>query len=218
MKTSRIVLTGVAGPLPEAASRRADGPVPNAREARPRAGDVGRRDLGRSAARWRAAARTWRAGVAAAALPPILLATAVVLSASASRSFQSTDPESQVRAAVVGTLEAWRKGDFEALAGHYGEDARGFFLQGSPLARGFNAAALQMAWDAGLRADVSVRDLDVQVHGDVAASVAYVDGTLTLPGGAPPISGTWRYSEVRTSSDGAWKVVQYHFSRLAETP
>lgn len=218
MKTSRVVLTRVAGPLTEAASRRANGPASNAKEARPCAGDAGRRDLGWRAARRRAAIRTRRAGVAAAALLPILLATAVVLSASASRPFQSAGPESQVRAAVVETLEAWRKGDFEALAGHYGEDARGFFLQGAPLARGFNAAALQMAWDAGLRADVSVRNLDVQVHGDVAASVAYVDGTLTLPGGAPPISGTWRYSEVRTGSDGAWKVVQYHFSRLAETP
>lgn len=195
---------------------RADGPARGRANAPPsRAGESRRRAASRP---WGAAVPTWRAAIAGAALASILLAGAAVLSASASGSFQSADPESQVRAAVVGTLEAWTAGDFEALAGHYAEDARGFFLQGAPLARGFDAAALQLAWDAGLRADVSVRDLDVQVHGDVAATVAYVDGTLTLPGGAPPISGTWRYSEVRTGRDGAWKVVQYHFSRLAATP
>lgn len=158
------------------------------------------------------------AGVAVAVLAPGLLGAAAVLSTGATRPDQARDPESQVRAAVVAALEAWTTGDFESLAGHYRPDARGFFLEGAPLARGFDATALQLAWDAGLRADMSVRDLDVQVHGETAASVAYVDGTLAMPGGEPPIAGTWRYSEVRIASDGAWKVVQYHFSRLAETP
>ena len=153
--------------------------------------------------------------VALAGVP--LLAAAAALSAGASRPpSQSPGAEPQVRAAVEATLEAWTNGDFESLAGHYHDQARGFFLEGAPLARGFNAAALQMAWDAGMRAEVSVRDLDVQVYGDAASSVAYVDGTLSLPGGQPPITGTWRYSETRVASDGAWKVVQYHFSRLAE--
>lgn len=161
----------------------------------------------------------WRGSVAAAAvLAPTLVATAAALSAGAARSVQSVASEPQVRAAVVATLEAWTTGDFESLADQYHHDARGFFLEGAPLARGFNPTALQMAWDAGLRADVSVRDLDVQVHDGAAVAVAYVDGTLSLPGDQPPITGTWRYSETRIASDGAWKIVQYHFSPLADVP
>lgn len=159
-----------------------------------------------------------RRGVVAAVWAPVFVAVAAVLSAGATRPIQSPAPESQVRAAVVATLDAWTTGDFESLASHYHPDARGFFLEGAPLARGFNPTALQMAWDAGMRAEVSVRDLDVQVHGDAAASVAYVDGTLSLPGDQPSITGTWRYSETRIVSGGAWKVVQYHFSRLADVP
>ena len=159
-----------------------------------------------------------RRRVVAAIWAPAFVAVAAVLSAGATRSIQSPTSESQVRAAVVATLDAWTTGDFESLASHYHPDARGFFLEGAPLARGFNPTALQMAWDAGMRAEVSVRDLDVQVHGDAAASVAYVDGTLSLPGDQPPITGTWRYSETRIVSGGAWKVVQYHFSRLADVP
>lgn len=159
-----------------------------------------------------------RRGVVVAIWAPVFVAVAAVLSAGATRPIQSPAPESQVRAAVVATLDAWTTGDFESLASHYHPDARGFFLEGAPLARGFNPTALQMAWDAGMRAEVSVRDLDVQVHGDAAASVAYVDGTLSLPGDQPPITGTWRYSETRIVSGGAWKVVQYHFSRLADVP
>lgn len=159
-----------------------------------------------------------RSSVVAAIWVPVVVAVVAVLSAGATRPIQSPTSESQVRAAVVATLDAWTTGDFESLASHYHPDARGFFLEGAPLARGFNPTALQMAWDAGMRAEVSVRDLDVQVHGDAAASVAYVDGTLSLPGDQPPITGTWRYSETRIVSGGAWKVVQYHFSRLADVP
>lgn len=151
--------------------------------------------------------------LALASAPPTAAA-----SAQAAAPHLESDPEAEVRAAVSETLEAWSAGDFERLAAHYHTKVRGFFLQGAPLARGFNAAALDMAYEAGLRAEVSVRDLDVQVHDATAASVAYVDGTLHLPGDQPPVSGTWRYSEVRVREDGAWKIVQYHFSRLDSPP
>ncbi len=125
--------------------------------------------------------------------------------------------EADVRAAVTATLAAWTQGDFDSFTSHYHEDVRGFFLEGAPLTRGFDTATLGMAYEAGMKAQVMVRDLDVRVYGEVAVSVAYLDGSVSLPGGEQTISGTWRYSETRIPSEGTWKVVQYHFSRLAGT-
>jgi uncharacterized protein (TIGR02246 family) len=119
--------------------------------------------------------------------------------------------ESEVAAAVHATLDAWAAGEYEAFVSQYAEDARGFFLDGGPLMRGFSVPVLQAAHDAGFRADVHVEELDVRVHGDVAMSVGYLVGTLTLPGGVT-LPGSWRYSETRVLEDGAWRVVQFHIS------
>lgn len=158
------------------------------------------------------------AGLFAKLLALALLSLARPASAQPAQPLPRPGAEAEVRAAVSETLDAWSSGDFERLAAHYHEDVRGFFLQGAALARGFNAAALEIAYEAGLRAEVSVRDLDVQIHGLAAASVAYVDGAVHLPGGQPSISGTWRYSETRLRTEDGWKIVQYHFSRLAPPP
>lgn len=168
--------------------------------------------------RWTVADRARRFALAGILLTLASAPAGSGASAQAAASHGRSSPEAEVRTAVSETLEAWSAGDFQRLSAHYHADVRGFFLQGAPLARGFSAAALEMAYEAGLRADVSVRDLDVRVHGPTAASVAYVDGTLHLPGDQPPISGTWRYSEARVREEGAWKIVQYHFSRASFPP
>jgi ketosteroid isomerase-like protein len=112
------------------------------------------------------------------------------------------------------TLAAWSAGDFEGLASAYGAETRGFLFGGAALAKGFNPAALQAAYEAGFRATFEARGLDVKVMGDAAIAVAYLDGTLTLPGGEVE-AGSWRYSETRVKDGGDWKIVQYHFSKLA---
>lgn len=108
-------------------------------------------------------------------------------------------------------VAAWKAGDFQKFAGFYHDDARGFFLDGGSLLRGFNVAALTAVYNSGFRADLSVRDVDVKIYGEVAVSVAYLDGVLTLPGGGL-VEGTWRYSDTRVIQDGEWRIVQYHFS------
>lgn len=168
--------------------------------------------------RWTFADRARRLATVGSLLALVSAPAAPVAAAQAGAPHRQSSPEAEVRAAVSETLEAWAAGNFQRLAAHYHADVRGFFMQGAPLAHGFNAAALEMAYEAGLRADVSVRDLDVQVHGSTAASVAYVDGTLHLPGDQPSISGTWRYSETRVREEGAWRIVQYHFSRASSPP
>lgn len=121
--------------------------------------------------------------------------------------------EAEVEGAVNATLAAWSSGDYQAFVDQYHPDARGFFLDGGPLlAGGFDVQVLQAAADAGFAASVEVRDLDVQVHGSSSVAVAYLVGSLTLPGGFV-MEGTWRYSETRVSTAQGWKVIQFHVSQ-----
>ncbi len=124
--------------------------------------------------------------------------------------------EADVRRAVDETLASLATGDFEAFAGYYHPDARGFFLDGGLLLDRIDTAALQMGYEAGLRADLELRDLDVKMSGDVALTVGYLDGSLTLPGGMVR-NGTWRLTETRVPDAGVWKVVQYHISEMTTT-
>lgn len=121
--------------------------------------------------------------------------------------------EAEVRTAMLETIAAWSNGDFDRFAQSYHEETRGFLFGGGILARGFNQVALQAAYEAGFRATMELRDIDVKVLGNVAVAVAYADGSLTLPGGEVR-EGSWRYSETRVQEGGAWKIVQYHFSEL----
>ncbi len=121
--------------------------------------------------------------------------------------------EAEVQAAMEATLAAWNVGDLEEVAAHYAAGTRGFFLDGGVLLRGFNLPALQAAYAAGFRASFTARDVDVRVLGNVAVAAAYLDGSLTLPGGEPQ-AGIWRYTETRVNEDGRWLIVQYHFSQM----
>jgi uncharacterized protein (TIGR02246 family) len=144
-----------------------------------------------------------------------ITAAAALVILSGPGSSQDTS-DAAVRAAISETLAAWTAGDFEQLAQFYRPDARGFLFGGGPLARGFNAVALQAAYETGFRTAFQVRGLDVMVLGDAAIAVAYLDGTLTMPGGEEE-SGSWRYSETRVRDGENWQIAQYHFSK-ATTP
>ncbi len=121
--------------------------------------------------------------------------------------------ETEVRNAVTNTLDAWATGDFAAFTDFYHPDTRGFFMDGGILLKGVDPEVLQAGYDSGFRANLELRELDVKLYGDVAVSVAYLDGSLTLPAGAE-IPGTWRYSETRVRDGSEWRVVQFHFSEM----
>jgi hypothetical protein len=116
-----------------------------------------------------------------------------------------------VRTAVAETLDAWKTGHFEAFAGFYHRDARGFFLDGGPLTGGFTVDALEAASAMGFQTELELEGLEVSVYDRVATSAGYLVGRLILPGGAT-VEGTWRYTDTRVLEDGTWKVVQFHFS------
>ncbi len=124
--------------------------------------------------------------------------------------------EAEVRNAIVESLAAWRAADFQKLGTFYDARVRGYMLDGGMLLTGYNAAALEAAVSTGFAFSLEPRDIDIVIISpEVAASVAIVEGTITLPGGATQ-EGSWRYSETRVKEGGVWKVLQYHFSPLAQ--
>jgi len=121
--------------------------------------------------------------------------------------------EEEVKAAMLASLAAWNGGDVAAFGSFFSTETRGFNLDGGLLIRGFNSAALEAALNAGFAINVEPRDIDVKVYGNAAVGVAYLDGSITLPGGTVR-EGTWRYSETRVKDGNTWKVVQYHISQM----
>lgn len=122
-----------------------------------------------------------------------------------------------VKAAIRDELAAWNSGDVTTFGSFFAEQARGFNLDGGQVIVGFNARLIEAALAAGFAIHLEPRDIDVKIYGHMAVTVAYMDGSITLPGGEPQ-EGTWRYSETRIEQDGVWKVVQYHFSPLTTAP
>ena len=121
--------------------------------------------------------------------------------------------EEEVRTAMLASLAAWNQGDVAGFGAFFSTDTRGFNLDGGILIRGFNAAALEAALNAGFAINVEPRDIDVKIYDNAAVGVAYLDGSITLPGGMVR-EGTWRYSETRVKDGDSWKVVQYHISLM----
>jgi len=121
--------------------------------------------------------------------------------------------EAEVRTAMLASLAAWNQGDVAGFGSFFSTETRGFNLDGGILIRGFNAAALEAALNAGFAINVEPRDIDVKIYDNAAVGVAYLDGSITLPGGMVR-EGTWRYSETRVNDGGSWQVVQYHISLM----
>ncbi|MFQ5704361.1 MAG: YybH family protein [Gemmatimonadales bacterium] len=120
----------------------------------------------------------------------------------------------EVRADEMRSLAAWKAGNLKEFAKYFSEDTRGFNLDGGTVFNGFSATALRVLLAAGFRFDVEPRDIDIEVYGNTAVSIAYLVGSVTFPGGTTR-KGTWRYSDTRIKQQGKWRVVQYHISRLA---
>ncbi len=121
-----------------------------------------------------------------------------------------------VKASLLATLAAYNAGDVENFVPRFLPDVRGFLFDGTPLIEGFDKNNLQGLFDAGFKANLEARQVDVKIYGNTAVITAYFVGTITWPGGDMQ-QGSWRFSEVRIRQGGKWKVAHYHFSPLAPT-
>ncbi len=127
------------------------------------------------------------------------------------------DDRTMVTEAVMATLAAWNGGDADAYVSSFHPDYRGFFLDGELLGEIIDKDGLEIAYDDGYLPKMSVQHLDVKIYDDTAIVTGYVVGTIAYPQDGSA-GGTWRYSEVRITHNGQWKVLHHHLSPLAPAP
>jgi hypothetical protein len=138
----------------------------------------------------------------------VLLLAVAVTSPSADARAQEMPVESDVRSA----LEALNAGRIDEYLSHFLEGARVLIAYhedngGSAeiLPEDVRASLSKLTWAPG--------ELITQVFGSNAVTVVDVAGALPQPGGGT-IVGRWRYAELRTRMDGAWKIAQVDISPL----
>ncbi len=78
-------------------------------------------------------------------------------------------------------------------------------------------ASLQEDFDAGVKVDITVRDLKVKVYGDAAVVTCYLDGTLTSPDGTAE-EFTAARSAFLIRQEGRWLEAHRHISTVTEEP
>jgi len=123
----------------------------------------------------------------------------------------SVDDVADVEEAVRATLVAHNAGDAEAFNAQFVAGASGFFGDGSLLEQ-HDPEDLSAAFEAGAHSELEITDLKVEVHGSTAVVTCYFRGAWIAPNGNRT-EGSWRYSAVRVKGDGAWRVLNYHFSQ-----
>lgn len=127
------------------------------------------------------------------------------------------DNRTMVTEAVLATIAAWNGKDAGAYVSSFHPDYSGFFLDGELLGEAINKDVLEIAYDAGYVPNMSIQHLDVKIHDDTAIVTGYFVGTIAYPRDAFA-GGTWRYSEVRITHDGQWKILHHHLSPLTPAP
>lgn len=119
-----------------------------------------------------------------------------------------------VEAALNAALQAYNAGEVEKFAAHFHSDVRGYFLDGSPMRKGMDAANVQGLFDQGYKPSLTAEATQISIHGDIALVTTTMTGSITWPGGKTD-SGKWRHTEVRQKTDDGWKVIHYHLSAQA---
>ncbi len=125
------------------------------------------------------------------------------------------DDVDDVKAAMGGHFAAVNSGDVDAYTPYYAN--QGSVFAGGALLERLSVeqrkSNFQAAVDSGVRRELRMRNLEVQIHGNVAIATGYLLGSTTHPDGT-----TQRTSQQRTGvlikQGGQWKEVHRHSSPL----
>jgi len=128
------------------------------------------------------------------------------------------DDAEDVKKAALATYEALNNADVEAYVRWVAPEGtlyggNGSFLQERNNTTEALRANLQGMFDAGLKYDYRIRNLEVKVYGDSAVATGYVVGSRTAPDGVTR-QVTLRRTMVWIRQGGAWEVVHVHSSPL----
>jgi ketosteroid isomerase-like protein len=126
-------------------------------------------------------------------------------------------PEAEVREAVQAFNSAYADGEVDTYFSYYADDAFVYFYGARQ-----DLAAYHQEWSAMVEAGGAVEmnelsDIRVQVMpgGEVAVATYFVDYRLRTPDGELSASRAFE-SEVWRKIDGEWKIVNLHYSEIAE--
>jgi ketosteroid isomerase-like protein len=123
------------------------------------------------------------------------------------------DDVDDVKAAVLAVDAAYNSGDVDAIAQYMHSEHSQFPPGTGLLVEGFDKERLKADFDAGFSLDITARHLGVKIYGNTAVVTGYIEGRVTMPGGAinQPRS---RFTEVWIKQGGKWKRVHIHSSPL----
>ncbi len=129
-----------------------------------------------------------------------------------------SDDSEDVKMAARATYEALNNADVEAYVHWVAPEGTLYGGNGSLLQERNSTtealrANLQNMFDAGLKYDYRMRNLEVKVYGDSAVVTGYVVGSRTAPDGVTR-QVTLRRTMAWIRQGGAWKVVHVHSSPL----
>ena len=118
-----------------------------------------------------------------------------------------------VKAAYKAIIKAWNTGDMDEFFQHLHDDLTGFDFDEGPLVEDFEKSRFKALYEAGMKPNVQVRQLDVNIIDNTAIITCYWIGSIKYPGDTM-IQGCWRFSEIRVKQAGKWKAIHYHISPL----
>jgi ketosteroid isomerase-like protein len=125
------------------------------------------------------------------------------------------DDVEDVKAAIHGHFAAVNSGDVNAYTPYYADQGSAF--GGGELLERLSVEQrknnFQAAVDSGLRRNLQMRNLEVQIYGNVAIATGYLVGSTTTPDGTTQQSRQQR-TGVLIKQGGQWKEVHRHNSPL----
>ncbi|HET6977240.1 MAG TPA: serine hydrolase [Pyrinomonadaceae bacterium] len=123
------------------------------------------------------------------------------------------EAESEVKAAVMDIVGGYNSSNVDQIERRLAPQNNRFPSEGGFLTS-FNASELRQAFQAQLKINIAVHNLEAAVYGDSAIATFFMAATVTPTNGTPRTDGPWRVSYFLNKQDGAWKLVHAHQSPL----
>jgi len=129
----------------------------------------------------------------------------------------AADDVNNLRRSVKALYDALNNGDADKVVKYYLPEASQFPRTGKGLMPFFTSTQqLKSLFDAGLKYQVKIRNLDAKTYGDSAVTTCYSTGFTTYPDGTV-LEGAFRVSVMWIKDATQWKITHGHISRLQST-
>ena len=122
--------------------------------------------------------------------------------------------EDEVKKAVTGLFAAFNSNDADQVAKYVAPEQNAFNRSGGSLERFADIAQLRRDFQAGVKVNIQITDVEAAVYGETAYTTGFYTQAVTLPNGRVRNDGSFRITLVWNKRDGVWKLVHSHESPL----